>query len=320
MQPNKVLLISHIADPDGITPVILARLAFSSVDRILLEPDEVDSKLLELGEEQLDSYDWIFMIDLSPKEIGADFINSHPNLKGKFVILDHHIGKLHMNRYSFIQVVDEDATGKKQSGTSLFYQYLLEHCSNSLLEQPSVELFVDLVRSGDTWEWKSQNRVEAMWLGQLFGIFGKEYFEEHYYQYLARHKEFKFTDEERYLLEIEQLRLKQYVEKKETEMIPIQLGEYSVAVVFAEQYRSSLGNILAEKYQGTYDFVVLINVSRSVSYRGVTDVDLSKIAALYGGSGHIHASGSPLPKNLAETIITLCFSNAKLKKEEDHGL
>ena len=69
---------------------------------------------------------------------------------------------------------------------------------------------------------------------------------------------------------------------------------------------------MAEKYQNEYDFIAVVNISRSVSYRGVKDIDLSEFAKLYGGAGHKQAAGSSLPKNLLNDIIKLIFIDGKI--------
>ena len=61
MIDTKLLLISHVADEDGITPVILANGVYKEVDTILINPGEVDDAL----KENIDKYDLIHITDLS---------------------------------------------------------------------------------------------------------------------------------------------------------------------------------------------------------------------------------------------------------------
>ena len=54
----KVLIISHVADLDGVMPVVLTGLAFSSYDYQLLDIAEVDSFFLErVNTDFFSSYD-----------------------------------------------------------------------------------------------------------------------------------------------------------------------------------------------------------------------------------------------------------------------
>lgn len=61
----KVLIFSHRADVDGITPVILSKLAFEEVDYILEEPSTINDKLKEVYEaEMFNQYDFVYVTDL----------------------------------------------------------------------------------------------------------------------------------------------------------------------------------------------------------------------------------------------------------------
>ena len=44
---NKLLIISHIGDNDGVTPIILANLTFKNFDKKLIEVKEVDETVKE---------------------------------------------------------------------------------------------------------------------------------------------------------------------------------------------------------------------------------------------------------------------------------
>ena len=157
----KVFLISHIADADGITPIILTDLVFDDFEYHLLEPSEVDEYMLEcFNNNKFDKYDYIFVTDLCFTDKIASMIDNM-DLKNKIHVLDHHYSRLDLNKYDFIDVIDE-YNGKKESGTSLYYKYLLDNYPNDILSKNSVSRLVDLVRSGDTWEWKKTNNLDAI--------------------------------------------------------------------------------------------------------------------------------------------------------------
>ena len=102
-----------------------------------------------------------------------------------------------------------------------------------------------------------------------------------------------------------------YIDLKEKQMIKCFIKPYNVGVVFAENYRSLLGNELSKRHP-ELDLVIIINLSRSISYRTIKDdVDLSKFAYIYGGKGHQKASGSPLPSGLKELIIKTIYNKVK---------
>lgn len=307
----KILLFSHRSDVDGITPVILSKLAFDSVDYILEEPSTINEKFKAIYKEgTLNNYDFIYVTDLCINHELADQIEQDEKLKQKILIFDHHHTNNEMNQYSFITVIEEQL-GHKECGSSLYYQYLLEVHPNEMLKKPVVGEMVELVRLIDTWEWKKENVIEATWIANLLGIYGVSYYIDFYYQFCLKEIHFFFDENQKYLLEVERIRIDNYIEKKEQEIIPVILNNYHIGIIFAELYRSELGNRIAEKYQDQYDFIAVVNISRSVSYRSVKEIDVSEFAKLYGGAGHKQAAGSSLPENLLNNIIKLIFIDGK---------
>lgn len=70
----KRLLISHIADEDGITPVILAKIVYGEIDTLLLNPKDVDEAFLN----NVDKYDSIHVVDLNVSPMLAQKIDENP--------------------------------------------------------------------------------------------------------------------------------------------------------------------------------------------------------------------------------------------------
>ena len=82
-------------------------------------------------------------------------------------------------------------------------------------------------------------------------------------------------------------------------------------VVFAESNKSETGNYLSKKHPDL-DLIILFNTAQSVSYRTTKDdVDLNAFAAIYGGGGHLRASGSKITDQDREQIIKLYFKEVK---------
>jgi len=305
----KILIISHISDSDGITPVILSKLVFDNVTSILVEVDSVNDEVLKLiNNNEIDNYDIIYITDLGLNEEVSTLIENDNILRKKIILLDHHISNIASNKYSFSTVVDIDQKGKKQSAASLYYEYLLKNYNNDCLQKESVCYFVNLVREYDTWEWFKTNNMDAKKLGNLFDLYGRSYFEEHYLSFLKNNDTFSFDDKELFLLEIEQKTIQTYIEEKKECVIPMSILGYNAGVVFASKYRSELGNALARHFEEQYDFIIIINIERSISYRGVKNIDLNEIAKVFGGHGHVNACGSPLPKTIHKEIIELLFN------------
>ncbi|MDD2470019.1 MAG: hypothetical protein PHI22_03735 [Bacilli bacterium] len=306
----KVFIISHISDPDGVVPVILSRLVFDEVKSTLVNADDVNDILLKLiNNNEFDKYDVVYITDLSPNKKMCELINNDSILKSKIKIFDHHIGNMFANQYSFATIIDTDEEGIKQSGTSLYYEHLLKTYDNKHLNKEAVRSFVDLVRSFDTWEWTKTNNLDAKKITNLFDIYGHEYFEEHYLKFLKENDTFYFDDKELFLLETEQIRIDTYVKEKKDKIIPVSLLDYNAGIVFSSKYRSELGDRLAKHFKDKYDFIVLIDLERSISYKGIKNVDLNQISQVFGGKGHINSSGSPLPIDLQEQIIKIIFGD-----------
>lgn len=299
----KRLIISHVADPDGVTPIILSKLVFKEFDYILSENKDVDNNV----KNSLDKYDFIYVVDLNISEQLADYILE--NYKDKIIILDHHLSCEHMNKYSFIHV---NAEGK-ESGTSLYYKYLLNNYKNELLNRQSTKMLVEHVRTMDIYDFSKTPKEEAEKLEMIFKIYGKDKFITKFYNVIINDLGL-YSEEDLNLVELEKERIKRYLEEKD--FIEISLDGKKVGVVFAERYISELGNYLINKYDHL-DYVVLINIDKKISYRGNGKVDLSIIAKKYGGGGHINAAGNCLPLGLKEQVIKEIFPAAIIKENDN---
>lgn len=299
----KRLIISHIADPDGVTPIILSKLVFEEFDYILSENKDVNDNV----KNNLDKYDFIYVVDLNISEELADFIEA--NYKEKIMILDHHLSCNNMNKYSFIEV---NAEGK-ESGTSLYYKYLLNNYNNNLLNRESTKMLVEHVRTMDIYDFSKTSKEEAEKLEMIFKIYGKDRFIDKFYNVIINDLEL-YSKEDLNLVELEKERIKRYIEEKE--FMEISLDNKRVGVVFAERYISELGNYLINKYD-YLDYIVLINMDKKISYRGNGKVDLSVIAKKFGGGGHINAAGNCLPSGLKEKVIKEIFPDAIIKEESN---
>ena len=193
-----------------------------------------------------DNYDYIFVTDLCFTDKIASMIDNM-ELKNKIHVLDHHYSRLELNKYDFIDVVDEK-NGKKESGTSLYYKYLLNNYPNELLSKNSINTLVDLVRSGDTWEWKKTNNIDARNISTLLANYGIEKYVEKYTKFIRENDEFYFDDIDNTIIEIDNRRRDEYIKNCIDKVIIKDIKGYRVGIIFAELYRSELGNDLAEYY------------------------------------------------------------------------
>ena len=301
-----ILLLSHIADPDGITPIILLNLLNKKFEYKLFEVNDLSKFINDnINSDYFDKYDNIYITDLGiEKECADNILNS--KYKDKFKIFDHHESRNYLNEYRFAKVYEE-INNHKVCGTTLFYDYLCSIYKNKILRKESVVKFVELVREGDTWQF-DKYKEDTLNLSTLFDFYGKDKFIIHYTDYLKRSKIFEFTKTEKEILESLNDQKQEYIESFKDEIIIKKIDKYNVGIIFAERYRSELGNYLAEIYQDKIDFVCIINLRRHISLRGIKkDKPVNIFAQVYGGGGHPLAAAFPLKEKIKEEIIEYIF-------------
>jgi len=298
---NKVCLLTHVADADGAFPIVLAKLVFKDLEVFSCEVNEVDSVLSSILLHEED-YKNIYVVDLCMSEAMASQINENEKWRSKIKVFDHHASRLALNQFSFISVIDEQ-NGRKECGTSLFFQHLKKSYSNAWLLKPCVAEMIELVRQGDTFAFTEEKEKDAFSFGSLYVIYGRERYIDHFFDYILNHETFSFSETDQLLISLEEENTKQYITEKMEHVKYATLSGVRVGIVFAEQKRSLLGHEMARNLD--IDVAVVINVDRSVSYRA------SILSIPNGGGGHKHAGGSPLPCGLQERICEYIFKDIK---------
>lgn len=315
-----IKLFTH-NDLDGIGCAILAKVTFEKADIEYCGYNDINEKVKAFVENQeYKNYDYVYITDISISEEVAELIhNTHPdnfksgfNLPEMFQLLDHHATALYLNNYWWCNVQIEDDE-EKVSGTSLFFKELLiqdylqrtpmwkyDRCEN-------LRDFVELVKRYDTWLWKTKyNDSQPKQLNDLLNIYGREDFVNKMISRIKGNVEYLFSDTDDVILQLEAKRIKNYIERKEKEITPTAVDTYIAGVVFADQYISELGNYLAEKFPG-YDFIAIIS-NKTISYRGIKDIDLGLVAKQFGGGGHPRAAGSQIDKSKQLEYIKSLFN------------
>lgn len=307
---GKICLITHIADADGAFPIILSKLIFSDLDIFSCEISEVDEILKEVLVHQSD-YEKIYIVDINMSEEMANTIDDEVIIKEKIMVFDHHVSNMHLNKYSFIQVIDSKE-GRKECGTTLFYEYLKKICENPILYKQNLVSMIELVREMDTYDFTEELKTLAFQFGSLYLIYGRERYIDHFYHSILDNDVFSFSEIEKTLIELEEESTSRYIEEKMKRVKIAKILGVTVGIVFAEQKRSLLGHAMVENLD--IDIAIVINVDRSISYRAdKEDVDITVLAKSYGGGGHKHAGGSPLPENLQEKICEYIFRDIEWK-------
>lgn len=297
------LLLSHVADLDGVTPVILSNLVGLDFEYKLFDLDELNEFINNnIDTSYFDRYDEIIITDLSVNKDIADKIN---NSKYNFRLLDHHISAYYLNEYDFA-TVRENTNDYKECGTTLYFNYLINNYDSDILKKKSVITFVELVRKCDTWQF-TDLKSEAFDLNNLFVFFGNGYFINNYTKFLKNNNTFYYTEMELTILERLNSKKTEYIEYMSCNVIIKHIGEYNIGIVFAEEYRSELGHFICEKYMDKIDFACIINLNTHVSFRGIKDIGINKFAEIYGGGGHQLACAMPLPDDIKDKIIDYIF-------------
>ena len=292
----KDLLISHISDIDGVSPVILLKLCKVNFDYELKEINELEEYLNELLNMDLSVYENIYITDLTVPESFYKKIENN-EYKNKFKVFDHH--QTHM----YASEIENVTIDTKECGTSLFYKYLKNKYN---LNKNIIKEYVEHVKNLDIWLWQEKNDILAKQLGDLFGIYGREKYIEKMYLKLKKKRSFKLDKLEQEILKLEQEKIDRYVDKKNKELIVIDYQNYKAGLVFCERYKSEIGNKLSSIHP-ELAFIIMINLSGGISLRTTKEIDLSLIAESLGGGGHKKACGAPINKEDKENLIKNIF-------------
>ena len=298
------LLMSHIADLDGISPVILLNLLDIEFDYELFEIGEIN-KFIEdrIDTDYFDKYDEIYITDLS---VNKDIALKISHSKYNFKLFDHHASASFLNEYSFAQVF-ESINGFMECGTTLFYKYLMETFKSDILKKESVITYVEYVREEDTWQF-TDLKDSADGLNSLYSFYGNDEFIDIYTDKLKNNNSFYYDKYELKIISSLKRQEQSYLESFKDKVIIKHIDNYNVGIVFAELYRSTLGHFIAEIYKDKIDFVAIINFNRHISFRASKDIDVSKFALKFGGGGHPKACAMPLPVDIKDKIIEEIFN------------
>jgi oligoribonuclease NrnB/cAMP/cGMP phosphodiesterase (DHH superfamily) len=320
----RVKLFTH-TDLDGCGAAVVANQAFGkeNVDVTYCDYSNVDDKIANfITSGNVVNYDLIFITDISVKERVAEMLDRVNTFSPKVVLLDHHNSAIWLNKYEWATVTSvklvetmvpadggysiPDGYEEKTAGTSMFYDYVNDRYPLHAINIP-LESFVEEVRRYDTWDWFNlYNDEHAKALNDLLYLIGREKFVNRF----SDNPDIAFTDTERLILEIEQNKIRKYIDRVSNTVVvrPLQGASFhfdNVGFVFAEQYTSELGNVIANN-RPELDFVVIVNLSDcALGFRGVKDhIDLgTEVAVHFGGGGHPKSAGAKLDKDSLRNIL-----------------
>lgn len=308
----KVLLFTHEQDIDGMGNVLLGAKAFNEFDYVTVKTFEVNKKVGDkIDDGTIYNYDYVFVTDVCIKEPLLKQINEDSELRNKIIVLDHHKSEIEEgnNKYDFVNIIVENDKGKT-SGTSLFYEYLLD--KGYLEKNDTLDELVELTRQYDTWEWKSiYNNPKARKLHIIFEVLGYEEYIKIMSRIIKEDNGICFNeDEERIINKFD----KDLEDEINTIIDGMKLYEVNVDginyrigyVKCFYKYRNDINEIVMKDNKFDIDMVGMIMLdTETVSYRLVKDVDASKVAVYFGGKGHKAAASNPQGDEKFSEVLAL---------------
>jgi oligoribonuclease NrnB/cAMP/cGMP phosphodiesterase (DHH superfamily) len=294
-------LLSH-NDLDGVGCGILAKLSFGEQVKVRYNSISGLNREVEWFLENEGKDTFLFITDLSVSEENEKRLEEFFQAGGKVKLIDHHKTALRYNDYKWGHVVVEGEEGKLTSATSLLYEYLISH---QLMEPSDATAeFVELVRQYDTWEWEKNENHHAQRLNALFFLLSIDQFEEKMISRLQTSDHFYFDEFETKILDMEENKIDRYIRRKRRELVQTEVGGLFAGVVYAESYHSELGNELG-KENPHLDYIAILNIGgKRMGFRTIHDhIDVSDVAAQFGGGGHAKASGCTLTEDAYKQFV-----------------
>lgn len=301
----KILVFSHGSDIDGMGSIIISKVYFDDVDYYYCEMSDIDELIKNsINSKEIYKYDMIFVTDLCPTNETLDMINNDSKLVSRFTVIDHHKTRLNkVGNYDFVHIDIENDKGMC-SATSLFYDYLLKN--HFIKEKESVEVYSELTRLEDTWEWKKNNNILAHNLSHLFNIVGRDEYVKLMSDKLKYNKKFSLNKEENYLIDNKLREIDMVLKSYISSIKEIEINNRKGALVVIDyQYRNEFPEYL-ERNNYDYDFAMMVCFNHnSISFRSITDCNVRKMAELYGGGGHDRAASCFLDKIKKDKIYEI---------------
>ena len=296
----KVLLFTHAQDIDGAGCAVLLRKAFDDYTIVPTETFDVNANVKRyIDNGSIKDYDKIFVTDLCIKEPLLSQIDSDEELKGKVQVIDHHKTEIEEgnDKYDFVDVtVEKD--GRKVSGTSLFYEYLISH--GYLKQTDILDQLVEWTRQYDIWEWKKHDNYDARKLHILFETSDFEQYFRRISKKVDTSASITFTDEEEAIVQAYDKALAEDMDEllKDMKVAKLQIDglPYRVGYIHCPyRYRNDVDGFVAQNNVHNIDAVGMIMTDKEVvSYRRVNEeIDMSQVGKYFGGKGHGGAATHP---------------------------
>ena len=327
-----ILRLKHIShlDLDGYGATMLSEIlmSFYPAGAMTLEtrnilPNKLAQELTETFE-HIDDYDMVVITDLAINQKVLDIIRANPH-GDKVKVFDHHISDIdHLEPGMIVTESSPLHPGKLTCATELYYTFIRTDPVYNLIHRPEIRntiaYFVECVRIYDTFEfWPSRNDDEisraafdAPRLNTLFHIMDRDEFKAYIMNFIMSgdtsdltisKKNFPWISK---VLELENNKNNKYVESAIRRLVKVPFKytiyrenmihklDYIAGVIFAEKSSPVIANTALERVTDI-DFCAVVSNNQVSVYTNKKDLDVSKIAKIFGGGGHQEAAGFTIP-------------------------
>lgn len=306
---KNIKLFTH-TDMDGISPYILLKHFYpnANIDYSFCDYRDINEKVADfIYNDEFLNFDAIYITDISVSEENAEKLQSlFETTDIEIRLFDHHKTALGLNKFEFCKVVIEE-NDELICGTRLFYNFLVKEkeCTSS----KTIYNYVKYVNDYDTWLWKNKYNYDLpeKW-NSLFFTYGRLDFIRSVLDKFEKNN-LSFNEVDKTLLRIRENEKKAYVQTRTKEVFLREIDGHKCAIVFAERFGNEIANKLFELYP---ECDIQITISQNgLSFRnlGNNNIDLTKIAELFGGGGHAAAAGAPIRKELKSKYLDMILEN-----------
>ena len=294
----KVLLFTHSQDIDGAGCALLAEQAFQIYTLVPTKTFDINKNVQKyIDNKFIYDYDKVFVSDLCIKEPLLKFINEDEELRNKIIVIDHHKSEIDEgnDKYPFVNIIVEQ-DGIKQSGTSLFYKYLIEN--NFIRQNELLDKFVELTRTYDTWNGNKDLFLEGRKLHILFESLSFDKYLEIMGDKLDNADDIIFNEYESKIIDRYENNLKQEISNalKDIKIVTLNINNISYKIGYINieyKYRNDVNGIVKKDNKYDIDAIgMIMKDTDTVSYRQVHDIDVSVIGNYFGGKGHREAASN----------------------------
>lgn len=287
--------ITH-KDLDGVGAVIVAKEHFNIEEVEYASYNDINSLInASIIELEKGICEYLLITDISPSEEVCKKIDKAFKSGLNIILVDHHKTAMALNSYDWA-IVEIERNGTLNSGTNLLLELLKEL---NIYTNVFVNEFAEKVRRYDTWDWTRLKDDIPNKLNTLFRIIGERDFEK---RFTDKYRTILLTPWEEELIAIENKRIEMYVDKKIDKVKIFTINGYKAGYVFAEENINDVAVMIYTNFN--VDFAMVFSGIDKVSLRtNKENVDVSKIASIYGGGGHSKSSGFEVPEHFKEKFL-----------------